>query len=156
MFSKTNKSDAAALAVSAAQTKKSIPSVISADMHILGNLVGDGLVDVDGSIAGNIRAEQVTVRANGKITGDVVAERVHVYGTVHGLIRAHAVHLYSSCHVEGIIIHQTLSVEDGAFIDGKFKRNDKPFDIKTDNTDDEGDNDGFIESLGSNSLRLIG
>jgi cytoskeletal protein CcmA (bactofilin family) len=107
-----------------------------------------------------VKAEQVTVRPNGKIRGDINAQAVHVYGEVHGLIRAQSVHLYSSCHVEGVIIHHSLSVEDGAFIDGKFKRTQEKTlgDMKDeDSMSDNGD--GFDESLPNNapgSLRLIG
>jgi cytoskeletal protein CcmA (bactofilin family) len=119
MFQKTNKNETAVLGNAA---KKTIPSVISSELHILGNLISDGHVDIDGSIEGNVKAEQATIRANGRVSGDVIANSVHVYGEVRGLIRADSVHLYSSARVEGVIMHQSLTVEDGAFIDAKFKR----------------------------------
>jgi cytoskeletal protein CcmA (bactofilin family) len=50
---------------------------------------------------------------------------VHIYGQVKGLVKARDVHLYASCKVEGTIMHELLSIEDGAFVDGKFKRTDK-------------------------------
>jgi cytoskeletal protein CcmA (bactofilin family) len=154
MFLKTNKAEPAAPA--AATSKKAVPSVISSELHILGNLLTDGVVDIDGSVEGNIKADQVTVRPNGKISGDIVAQAVHVYGNVRGMIRAHAVHLYSSCHVEGVIMHQSLSVEDGAFVDAKFKRlNEKSSSEST--LSDTLDNEEFEESspLISGNLRLI-
>ena len=157
MFSKTSKAEAAVLNPSAAPQRKGIPSVISGDMHILGNLVSEGLIDVDGAIDGNVKGDQVTVRAKGKIKGDIVADIVHVYGEVYGLIRAHSVHLYSSCHVEGVIMHESLTVEDGAFIDGKFKRqaNAAAADAPEEAFDEDG---GIIEEKPSYAagLRLIG
>ena len=159
MFLKTKKPEAAVpVNASATPNKKGVPSVISTDLHILGNLISDGLIDIDGSVEGNVKGDQVTVRPNGRVSGDVVAECVHIYGTVYGLIRAQAVHLYSSCHVEGVIIHQSLSVEDGAFIDAKFKRQDKSLYTQGDEaTSSEDDTDGFLESMPSLSgnLRLI-
>ena len=159
MFQKTKKAEAAAMGGSAAANKKGVPSVISSDLHMLGNLISEGLIDVDGSIEGNVKAEQVTIRPNGKIRGDINAQAVHVYGEVHGLIRAQSVHLYSSCHVEGVIIHHSLSVEDGAFIDGKFKRTQEKNlgDMTGETSSSDADSDGFDEMPGSsNSLRLIG
>lgn len=154
MFSKTSKAEAAALG-SNNVSKKGVPSVISSDLHILGNLISEGLIDVDGSVEGNVKGELVTIRTNGKVNGDVVAEAVHVYGEVHGLIRARAVHLYSSCHVEGVIMYQSLSVEDGAFVDGKFKRMQENAPLSTSAEHMEiSDEDSFME--GSPSLRLIG
>ncbi len=159
MFSKTSKADSAALSASnASGNRKGVPSVISSDLHILGNLVSEGHVDVDGSIEGNIKAEQVTIRANGKIRGDVVAQAVHVYGEVQGLIRAFSVHLYSSSHVEGVIMHHSLSVEDGAFIDGKFKRfQEKTLNATSESSITLSDDDGIIEDSPalSGNLRLI-
>ncbi len=159
MFLKTNKAVEAA-ALNATVSKKGAPSVISTDMHILGNLVSDGLIDIDGSVEGNVKGDQITVRPNGKITGDLVAQTVHVYGEVRGLIRAGAIHLYASCHVEGIIMYHSLSVEDGAFVDGKFKRMQE--NTSTQNwesrTEDEEDGDSGLLDSGPGTpanLRLI-
>jgi cytoskeletal protein CcmA (bactofilin family) len=48
-----------------------------------------------------------------------------VYGKVKGLIKAKSVQLHSSCCVEGIVMHEAISIEDGAIIDGKMKRTNK-------------------------------
>ncbi|HEU5047064.1 MAG TPA: polymer-forming cytoskeletal protein [Rickettsiales bacterium] len=159
MFSRNKKSGAADAANTPSQSKRAIPSVISSGTHILGNIVSELTVDIDGTVEGNVRAEQATVRENGKITGDIVANSVHIYGEVRGLIRAHAVHLYSSAHVTGVIVHQSLTVEDGAFIDAKFKRMHDVSDYTPETSDSESDDDGLIESapaFGTGTLRLIG
>jgi cytoskeletal protein CcmA (bactofilin family) len=105
--------------------KKAAPTVISADLSILGNLISEGVLDIDGKIEGNVRARYVTLRQNGQIIGDLHADVAQVYGQVKGLVKARDVHLYASCSVEGTIMHEALSIEDGAFVDGKFKRTDK-------------------------------
>lgn len=136
--------------------KKSIPSIISADLNVLGNLVSEGIVDIDGTVDGNVKADQATIRTNGKVRGDITANVVHIYGEVHGVIRASSVFLYSSCRIEGIVVHQSLSVEDGAFIDGKLKRmqdrvSTDPVDMKDPDEAGEGS-----ESLPfRNNIRLI-
>ena len=138
MFSKTKKKDIVARPVAG---KKSPPSIISSDLNILGNLLSDGILDIDGRIEGNVKAQSITIRHNAKIKGDVHAETLHVYGEIKGMIKAKTVHFYSSCHVEGIIMHESLSIEDGAFVDGKFKRTDKVFvEEETLDFDDDEDN----------------
>jgi cytoskeletal protein CcmA (bactofilin family) len=160
MFLKPSKTETAILNNA---PKKPVPSVISSELHILGNLISEGHVDIDGSVEGNVKAEQATIRPNGKVAGDVVAESVHVYGEVRGLIRATSVHLYSSCRVEGVIMHQSLTVEDGAFIDAKFKRlqehplhgQESPGSASSSTEEDDGE--GVLESKPLlNNLRLIG
>lgn len=161
MFQKTKKTESTVLNNA---PKKPVPSVISSELHILGNMISDGHIDIDGSVDGNIKAEQATIRPNGKVIGDIVAETVHIYGEVRGVVRAVSVHLYSSARVEGIIIHQSLSIEDGAFVDAKLKRlQDKASLYASEKREtflglDEShsDDDGVLESKPFNNLRLIG
>ena len=103
------------------------PTVIAADLNVLGNIIGDGVLDIDGKIDGNVRCHTASIRPNGRVNGDIMAEIVHVYGTVEGVIKAKTVMLYGSAKVVGTIMHESLSIEDGAFVDGKFKRTDKIF-----------------------------
>lgn len=119
--------------------KDSIPSIVTHDVNVLGNIVSDGNIDFDGTLNGNIRCNTLTIRGNGFVKGEVVAHTVMVYGKVQGLIRAKNVHLYASCNVEGIIMHETVAIEDGAFIDGKFKRTDKMQNNEDENTDSNAD-----------------
>lgn len=104
-----------------------LPSVIAADMCVLGNVISDGMLDIDGKIEGNVRCHTASIRENGLVKGDVVAEVVHVYGTIEGLVKAKSVMLYGSARVAGTVMHESLTIEDGAFIDGKLKRTDKVF-----------------------------
>lgn len=108
-----------------ATARSKSPSVISADMFVLGNIASDGFVDLEGKIDGNVRCKEAVIRADGIINGDMVAESVRIYGSVRGLVKAKSVTLYSSAKIEGVIMHESLSVEDGATVDGKFKRMDK-------------------------------
>ena len=57
--------------------------------------------------------------------GVLVAEDVHIYGAVHGEVRANAVMLASTARVEGDIAHQTLSMENGARLEGQISRLEK-------------------------------
>ncbi len=103
------------------------PSVISADMNVLGNIVSEGILDIDGRIEGNVRCHTVSVRPNGRVRGDVTADVVMIHGEVQGLVKARSVMLYATARVTGTIMHESLTIEDGAFVDGKFKRTDKVF-----------------------------
>lgn len=127
MFGRSTKDkDAEKAAKAAAAARRGLPpSVIANGMHVLGNIVSDGTLDIDGKIDGNVRGHTVTVRPNGAIRGDVMAETVHVYGAVDGLIKARVVMLYAEAKVSGTIMHESITIEDGAFVDGKFKRTDK-------------------------------
>lgn len=158
MFSKNSSSKSTAISRPSGSRKDMIPSVITSDVNVLGNIVSDGNMDFDGTLNGNIRCSMLTIRANGSIKGEVVAGTVLVYGRVKGLIRAKNVQLFSTCNVEGIIMHETIAIEDGAFIDGKFKRTDK---VQVNDEEDSGsssfafDESNTLDSKVLENIRLI-
>lgn len=116
MFRSKKKAD------STQQSRKVLPTVIASDVNILGNIISDGVVDIDGCIEGNVKAHRIIVRKDGVIKGDLHADEVQIHGIVKGLVKAKDVHLTETCHVEGSIMHEILSIEDGANVDGQFKR----------------------------------
>ena len=55
----------------------------------------------------------------------IVGDTVRVYGRFTGQIKARAVTLGKSARVVGNILHEKLSIENGAFLDGHCKRMSK-------------------------------
>lgn len=157
MFSKNQKNNGKSKPStgSGSGASRAQPSVISSEMSVLGNVISDGVLDIDGAIDGNVKCCSVTIRRNGKIRGDVIAETVKVFGEVAGMIKARSVTLHETAHVEGVIMHESLSVEDGAFIDGKFKRMEKVLldDQEVDDMVDDDEENAKIELL--ESLRIV-
>jgi len=56
------------------------------------------------------------------VKGETVAETVRVLGHVDGQITAKVVKLAVTAHVVGDILHEDLSIETGAFLEGHCKR----------------------------------
>lgn len=117
--------------------KKCSPTVISSGLSMLGNIVSDGIIDFDGTIDGNIKCHTIVIRQNAVIRGEVEAqESIQVFGQVKGLIRAKLVHMHPGCNVEATIMHEVLTIEEGANVDGKFKRmSGKPSDDEASSND---------------------
>lgn len=108
------------------RSERSAPSVIAPDLIIAGNLISKGEVQIDGEVQGDIRGTHVVVGERARITGSIIAEEVVVRGHVMGSIRGRRVMLQSSSHVEGDVYHQALSIEQGAFFEGKSRRSQDP------------------------------
>ena len=121
MFSKSKKEPGSKPADQVSR-KPSAPSIIGADLSIVGDLKSDGEVQVDGFIDGDIRTKVLLIGESATIKGEIVGDTVRVYGTVNGQIKARAVTLAKSAHVVGDILHEKLSIENGAFLDGHCKR----------------------------------
>jgi len=103
-------------------TKPSPPSLVSRDLKIVGNLKSDGEIQIDGSVEGDIRCKTLLIGESAHIKGEIIAETVVVHGTLNGQIQSHSVTLASSAHVVGDILHQDLSIETGAFLEGHCRR----------------------------------
>ncbi len=102
------------------------PSVIGADLTVVGNLVSRGEVHIEGEIQGDIHGTNVVVGEKAKITGAIIADEVVVRGHVMGSVRGKRVMLQSTSHVEGDVFHQALAIEQGAFFEGKSRRAEDP------------------------------
>ena len=101
-------------------------SQISADLTIIGNLVSQGEVQIDGEVQGDLHAATILVGENARVTGNVVADEVTVRGTVMGSVRGNRVLLQSTSKVEGDVFHQQLGIDQGAFFEGKSRRVENP------------------------------
>ena len=119
---------------------KSAPSILSNDMHVTGQIVSTGDIQIEGSLDGDIRSHAVTIGEKAVIKGEIAGEEITVYGTVIGTIRARSVHLYASCDVQGDIYHEALAVETGATFNGTVKREKDPLAQAAVNIDIDEDN----------------
>jgi len=95
-----------------------VPSIISSDLKIIGDLESSGEVQIDGEVSGDIRARVLLVGESAVIRGEVLAETVRVHGNVYGQIKAKFVNLAKTAHVVGDILHENLSIQEGAFLEG--------------------------------------
>ena len=95
---------------------------MGADLSITGDVVSAGPVRLDGRLEGDIRAPHLTVGAGARVSGRIEAEMAHIDGTVSGNLDVRDVLLSETAKVTGDILHQNLSIEFGAQVEGNFKR----------------------------------
>ncbi len=103
-------------------TKPAVPSIISQDLTVRGDLISEGEIQIDGVVHGDINTATLLVGETAEINGEIKAKRVRVYGRVNGQITAQSVMLASTAHVAGDIIHEDLSIDKGAFLEGHCQR----------------------------------
>ena len=125
MFSKSNKvanGNGQSEGMRADVAVKAVPSIISADLTIDGNLSSGGEIQVDGVVNGDIRCKAVIVGVKGSVIGEVVAQTVRMHGAVKGMVRAKSVFLASTARMSGDVEHESLAIEPGAYMEGHCKR----------------------------------
>lgn len=100
------------------------PTIISTDLRIDGDVTSDGEIQVDGIVDGDVKCENLTIGATGRIKGAASAERILVRGHVSGQIKSRVVTLTRTARVTGDVLHETLTVEAGARLEGHCRRMD--------------------------------
>ena len=101
-------------------------SVLSNDLHVVGNLKTTGDIQVEGTVEGDIRAHLLTIGESATIKGEVIADDVVINGRIVGRVRGLKVRLTATARVEGDIIHKTIAIESGAHFEGSVQRQDDP------------------------------
>ncbi|WP_262691761.1 bactofilin family protein [Kordiimonas aestuarii] len=102
------------------------PSIIGSDVEIEGNIRTVGELQLDGAIKGDLTCGGVVMGESGAVKGIITADTVTIRGTVNGEIRARSVRLEKSAVVEGDVYHESLSVEAGAKLTGRFAHTSSP------------------------------
>jgi cytoskeletal protein CcmA (bactofilin family) len=101
---------------------KQAPTFLAGDISINGNIKSAGVVEIDGEFDGIIEAQKIIIRSNGRVKGSINGSFIVIKGNFSGNICASNLHLMRSCQVFAEITYDNLAVEDGAIIDGNFKK----------------------------------
>jgi cytoskeletal protein CcmA (bactofilin family) len=134
MFSKVSKSESKSSTTSPSVSKSLTvpkitsagvaPSIVSANLRVTGDLESEGDIQIDGHVEGDVRSNSVTVGEHAVVCGAILSQTVRVAGTVKGQINGKVVELSRTAKVTGDIVHESLAIEAGAFIQGLCRHAD--------------------------------
>jgi cytoskeletal protein CcmA (bactofilin family) len=102
-------------------------SMIAADMRLEGHITSAGVVKIEGTVVGNVRADrQVLVSAGATVQGDIYTPEAIINGEVTGAIVAKdRTELHPSSVVKGDITTNHLVVQEGSQVNGRLKTGDR-------------------------------
>ena len=101
-------------------------SMISKDMQIKGMIKSETEIYNDGIIEGDICCKILIVGINGRVISNTIkTEKIVVYGVVDGNIDSSSVYLGTTARVNGNILNNDISIENGAFVSGKITQKRK-------------------------------
>jgi len=97
---------------------------LGASLHVKGEISGNEDLHIDGSVEGLVQLDdrKLTVGATAKLTADVVAREVVVYGSVKGNLRARdRIEIKKDGSVIGDLTTARIMIEDGAYFKGSIE-----------------------------------
>ena len=93
-------------------------------LHIKGEISGNEDLLLEGSVEGLVQLDErkLTVGATAKLTADIIAREVVVYGTVKGNLRAKdRIEIKKDGSVNGDLTTARIMIEDGAYFKGSIE-----------------------------------
>ena len=103
-----------------------VASVVGKDMTVEGGMTGEGELQVDGVVRGDIKVNRLTIGETGQVEGTVSAELAEVRGKIVGSVTAKQIRLFATAHVDGDITHEQLAMETGASFQGRSLKFQRP------------------------------
>ena len=97
---------------------------LGSSLHVKGEITGNEDLQIDGSVEGLIQLDErkLTVGATAKLTADIIAREVVVYGTVKGNLRAKdRIEIKKDGSVNGDLTTARIMIEDGAYFKGSIE-----------------------------------
>src|SRR5689334_11581534 len=97
---------------------------LGASLHVKGEITGSEDLLVDGSVEGLIQLDErkLIVGATAKLTADIIAREVVVYGSVKGNLRAKdRIEIKKDGSVNGDLTTARIMIEDGAYFKGSIE-----------------------------------
>jgi len=95
-------------------------------LHVKGEISGSEDLHIDGSVEGlvNLEDRKLTVGSSAKLTADIVAREVVVFGNVKGNLRARdRIEIKKDGSVVGDLSTARIMIEDGAYFKGSIEIN---------------------------------
>jgi cytoskeletal protein CcmA (bactofilin family) len=93
-------------------------------LHVKGEISGNEDLVIEGSVEGLVQLDErkLTVGATAKLTADVIAREVVVYGNVKGNLRAKdRIEIKKDGSVNGDLTTARIMIEDGAYFKGSIE-----------------------------------
>ncbi|MXO88633.1 bactofilin family protein [Alteraurantiacibacter aestuarii] len=100
-------------------------SVIGADVTIKGDVEASADLHVDGTVTGDLSCASLVQGESSLIEGAITAETARLSGQVKGTIKARSLVILKSARIEGDVDYETLTIEQGATVEGRLAMRDR-------------------------------
>jgi cytoskeletal protein CcmA (bactofilin family) len=97
---------------------------LGASLHVKGEITGNEDLHIDGTVEGLVHLEdrKLTIGASAKVTADIIAREVAVFGNVKGNLRARdRIEIKKDGSVVGDLTTARIMIEDGAYFKGSIE-----------------------------------
>jgi cytoskeletal protein CcmA (bactofilin family) len=95
-------------------------SFLGREVTINGNIAGGGDLHIDGEINGDVACATLVLGGEGRVNGNIHAQKATIAGAVEGTVNADTVIVERSGRVKGDLAYTSVSIETGAQVEGRL------------------------------------
>lgn len=95
-------------------------SFIGGEVTITGNIKAGGDMHIDGAVEGDLACATLMLGASGRVTGNIVADRATIAGSVDGTVSAKELTVEKTARISGDVSYANIAIENGARVDGRL------------------------------------
>ena len=98
-------------------------AVIAAGAHFKGQIKHSRLIEINGTVEADLRADKVTIGPDGKFVGAINADLVVISGDYNGTMDAGSIWATATAKIAGTIQYKTLQMDRGAALNCRVVHN---------------------------------
>lgn len=103
-----------------------VPTIISTNTTVKGDILSEGILQIDGHVEGDITCAELVIGLKGSVTGTVTVQNMQLYGTLRGKALVDNLFVSKTAKLIGDATHNSIAIEPGAYIDGHCMRAGAP------------------------------
>jgi cytoskeletal protein CcmA (bactofilin family) len=104
------------------------PSVVSQGFVMRGDIDSVGVLHVEGTVIGTIKADDINIGSAGTVEGTVICKNLNVRGMVSGAVECDELVIAPSAQIKGEVSYLRLTIGAGATIECEMSRRSKDID----------------------------
>jgi len=112
--------------LSKSTTGAPVPTIISQNTKVNGDIMSDGIIHIDGNVEGDVSCDELVIGVKGNVVGAVTANNLQLHGALKGKALVDNLFIAKSAKLVGDAAHNTIAIEPGAYIDGHCIRHGGP------------------------------
>jgi len=107
-----------------------LKSFLGNPSELRGDLFSEGILRLDGTIVGNIRANEVILSETASIQGEIAADKIVVGGKMNGTLRANdIVEILTNGCMDGTIVTRRFVLASGGEFNGRIRMDQQQLSI---------------------------
>ena len=103
-----------------------VPTIVSTNTTIKGDILSEGILQIDGHVEGDITCAELVIGVKGSVAGTITVQNMQLYGTLRGKALVDNLFVSKTAKLIGDATHNSIAIEPGAYIDGHCMRSGAP------------------------------